>query len=197
MKKIIEKLLESPPCTGLVTNNEVRKESYPEIGEMLDVLQVAAGKKPLAALNFSKQKIKGNKEQIEIMKYANEKGVKYITQPKIRSKNYLRSVFYLPETKDSKKRAVALLTLLHLPVPEKISKYMDAGIGLLLGYNKNNIIAFYERNFEKNMHLTKTLLEKYEKTLEAWINRNIDPNSHVFKEYNSINVNNFKPKPTL
>lgn len=195
MKKIIKKLLESPPCPGLVTKNGVGKESSPEIGEMRDVLQVAAGKKPLAALTFSKQNIKGNNAQIEIMKYANEKGVKYITQPKIRSNNYLRSVFYLPETKDSKKRAVALLTLLHLPVPENIYKYMHAGIGLLLGYKKINIIAFYERNFEKNMHLTNTLLDKYEKTLEAWINRSIDPNSHVFKESNSINVNHFKPKP--
>ena len=130
-----------------------------EVGEFVDVLAVAVGRKTLAALdlrgtlrkkNLNKKKIK------EITKFAKEKGLQILTVKPSKmgwgSGGYLRSVVY---RKANKKKAMKLLGVLWGCMKSQKPGCNGFGgwqfhvaIGLLLGYKRDNIREFVRRNYD-------------------------------------------------
>jgi len=125
-------------------------------GELFDLLCVANGKKPLAALDFSnyrgikilrrKLTTKQKKVANQIIDYANKKGVKCLHNFK-RGGMYLKSIFYLPKNKGN---ALKLMGILWYPYKyiKKSNMIYQISIGLLLGYNKKNIQYFIKTRLD-------------------------------------------------
>lgn len=152
--------------TGLISEkgNKEYKEFSNKYGELIDIYCVALGKKPLAALNLKKIKKDNNK----ILEFCNSRNVEYLHYKKATS--YLKDIFFLPNNKEN---AYKLLYILESKFTEFYFKIYEIfiAIGLLLGYNKENIIYFNKRN---NIHITNIkdikLVEEKIKKLNYYYN---------------------------
>lgn len=123
---------------------ELLYEAYAIAGEYFDVYHVAKGRKPLAALDGYK-KYKAQKPVInKILKM----GVESIRVSKKKARNYLNTVYFLPENRH---KAEALITVLHTKDhPFDTTSLYHVAIGTLLGYRSKNIEAFLKsRKFER------------------------------------------------
>ena len=164
--------------TGLVCEiNPSKKliELSSQIGEFSDVYAVANNNKPLAALDFStygRKKLKKLNVPLinNVIEYCNFKGVQMIHNTKIGG-SYLKSICFLPH---NYKNALKLMALLWYP--NLIDKSMSdiqyqIGIGLLLGYNIDNIIYFTYTNYKtvitkKDVLIMKQIIDKANILLE-------------------------------
>lgn len=134
---------------GLISDDGVEK-SIPELGEIFDVYCVANGKKPVAGLDYTsygKSKLKKlNVELInKVIDYANRNGVKMIQLTK-KGGVYLKSFFFKEENYTDALRAMMVLLF-----PENAEEVfnlnkndLSAATGLLFGYTRVNIVAFYK-----------------------------------------------------
>ena len=148
---------------GLVSNNknplkETLFQKYTrEAGEFLDVLAVAYGLKPLAALDFSSYgKTKFKKLNVilinHIIDYSNKMGVKSLHNMKTGGM-YLKTIFYLPH---NEQRALNLMAILWINPKYSSDSKLDAYyghfyIGRSLGYSDKNIQAFLKHNFDASL----------------------------------------------
>ena len=146
--------LEEYECDRGGVSNDKRSSIYitldEKLGEFVDVYCVSKNKKKLAALDFStygKNKLrKRNKSLInKIIEYSNYKKVKALHNKK-RGGMYLNTVFF---TQRNYKNALRLMDILWNPVLYfKNSIDEQIAIGLLLDYDKKNIIFFIEKTFD-------------------------------------------------
>jgi hypothetical protein len=156
--KMIAKVIKAAECCdqGRVSENE----SYCKIDnsedsflELHDVICVAAGNKPLAALDFStlgKSKLKKTNIQLKnfAIKYANNNNVEMLHNKKTGGM-YLKTIFFLPENYDN---ALKLMYVLWYGSKLKMTGVeLQIAIGLLLGYSNANISHFIRirYNFDK------------------------------------------------
>ena len=128
---------------GLVSKdiNLVLKELSNKIGEISDVYSVSKGKKQLAALDFSvygrKKFKKLNLKLInKVIDYCNCRGVQMIHNTKTGG-SYLKTIFFLPHNYDKALKLMNILWYPHSNIPDNM---FDVSIGLLLGYDIDNII---------------------------------------------------------
>ena len=135
---------------GVISAEGVKKDPKPELGEILDVYCVAIGIKPVAGLDYTsygKSKLKKlNVELInQVIDYANANGVKMI-QMTTKGGIYLKSYFF--KEKNYADALRAMMVILFSEDAKKVFGLMDcdidAAIGLLFGYTRNNIVAFYK-----------------------------------------------------
>jgi len=135
--------------TGLVCEINPSKnliELSNKIGEFSDVYAVANNNKPLAALDFSaygRKKLKKLNVPLinNVIEYCNFKGVQMIHNTKIGG-GYLKSICFLPSNYKNALKLMALLWYPNLIYKSMTSIQFEIGIGLLLGYNIDNIIYF-------------------------------------------------------
>lgn len=134
--------------SGLVSSDETYKDRYHEqakrynIGEYMDVLATIYCLKPLGALDiFGKQYVE-NAGVNEIQKMARDYGLMRLTKVRNNKTPYLNTVYFYPDNIENAKKLMALVWC--NIVDEKYKSYM---IGKLLGYTKENIVAYY-RNHE-------------------------------------------------
>jgi hypothetical protein len=140
---------------GLVSKNVNLdlKELSNKIGEIADVYSVSKGTKELAILDFSalgKRKLK-KKDMVlinKIIDYCNYKGVQLLHNTK-NGGMYLKTIFFLPPNYDS---ALKLMKILWYPYSNIPINMRTVSIGLLLGYDVNNIIYISNRD---NNNLTQ------------------------------------------
>ena len=117
-----------------------------KVGEWADVWCVAAGKKPLAALdysNYGRKKMKNLSEIRRVIEYANSKGVQVLHMPS-ESGMYLKTVFFRPRQYENAKRLMRILWF-GSPIPSQA--FHGYAIGKLLGYSLANIKYFIERTY--------------------------------------------------
>lgn len=120
-----------------------------KVGEFLDVYCVAKNKKKIAALDFSnygKKKFRKKDKSLinKIIKYSNYKNIKALHNKKTGG-IYLKTIFFNDK---NYKNALKLMDILWNPINIFQNHiYYHIAIGLLLGYRKNNIIYFIEKNF--------------------------------------------------
>jgi hypothetical protein len=124
-----------------------------KIGEISDVYSVAKGKKDLATLDFSslgKRKLK-KKDIILINKvidYCNYKGVQMLHNTK-NGGMYLKTIFFLPHNYNKALKLMKILWYSESSIPYNMH---NVSIGLLLGYDIDNIIYISHRD---NFYITK------------------------------------------
>ena len=181
-KEIKKKLVVNPLLSkyrkicdsGLVTQKKINPlltEVSSKIGEFFDVYCVSNNNKPLAALDFSTYGKKFLKKLDinllnKVIDFANYKGVQYIHNKKIGGM-YLKSVFFLPK---NYKNALKLMYILWYGNNFNNTQY-QISIGLLLGYDIENIIFFLKTNFDttitkNDIKLVKSELDNLNITLE-------------------------------
>jgi hypothetical protein len=164
--------------TGLVCEINPTKhliELSRHIGEFSDVYAVANNNKPLAALDFSaygRKKLKKLNVTLinEVIEYCNYKGVSMIHNTKIGG-GYLKSICFLPHNYNNALKLMALLWYPNLIYESMTSIQFDIGIGLLLGYDIDNIIYFsytkYNEVIKKDDVLfMKKIIDKVKISLE-------------------------------
>jgi len=128
---------------GLVSkdNNLLLTELSNKIGEISDVYSVSKGNKELAALDFSaygKNKLKKLNLKLinKVIDYCNCRGVQILHNTKTGG-NYLKTIFFLPHNYD---KALKLMNILWYPNSNIPDNMFHVSIGLLLGYDIDNII---------------------------------------------------------
>ena len=159
---------------GLVTQKKINPlltDISNKIGEFIDVYCVSNNNKPLAALDFSAYGKKFLKKQDiklinMVIDYANYKGIKYIHNKKIGGM-YLKSIFFLPE---NYRNALKLMYILWYGNNFNNTEY-QISIGLLLGYNIENIIYFLKKSYDitinkNDIKLVQNEIDKLNITLE-------------------------------
>lgn len=187
MTKLIDRLRTYKCDTGLISDlsraeNDVATK---DVEEFYDVLCVADGKKPLAALNFSpagrtKIRKRGKRTYVnQVIKEANRLGVVYFRK-RGKASSYLNSVFFLPK---NERNAVALMTILHESSPFQNDKF-DVVLGTLLGYSTANILTFHRRN---SYPMTKESVLKIQKELLKW-SKTLDIENHPFHTSQTIEL---------
>lgn len=140
---------------------------------MLDVYCVAKNKKKLAVLDFSnygKKKLRKLDKTLinKVISYSNYKNVKALHNKKTGGM-YLKTIFY---TKKNYKNALKLMDILWNPKPIFYGSDLTIAIGLLLGYNKKNIIYMVERDLKKlNLKINKIMLNKIIKIIQNMIDK--------------------------
>ena len=164
--------------TGLVCELNPSKnliELSIQIGEFSDVYSVVNNNKPLAALDFSaygRKKLKKLNLPLinDVIEYCNFKGIQMIHNTKIGG-GYLKSICFLPHNYKNALKLMALLWYSNLIYKLMTSIQFDIGIGLLLGYNIDNIIYFtYTKHKEvitiKDVLFMKKIIDKVNISLE-------------------------------
>lgn len=141
-----------------------------KIGEFIDVYCVSKNKKKLAALDFStlgKNKLrKLNKSLInKVITYCNYKNVKALHNKK-RGGMYLKTIFF---TQKNYINALKLMDILWNPVHVFPPIDEQIAIGLLLGYNQNNIIVFIEKTY--NIKIVRSKIKVVFKNIKDTINK--------------------------
>jgi len=133
---------------GLVSKdvNLKLQELSNKIGEISDIYAVAKGKKELATLDFSslgKRKLKKKDSVLinKIIDYCNYKGVQMLHNTK-KGGMYLKTIFFLPHNYN---KALKLMKILWYPSSIPYNMH-NVSIGLLLGYDKDNIIYISHRD---------------------------------------------------
>jgi len=137
--------------TGLISKTKIDKnllELSSMIGEMSDVYSVANKNKELAALDFSsygRRKFKKLDVNLinKIIDYCNNKGMHMLHNKKTGGM-YLKTIFFLPNNYN---KALKLMKILWNPSNNISIINHKILIGLLLGYNNDNIIHFLELNY--------------------------------------------------
>jgi hypothetical protein len=157
--------------TGLVSDKsslekKLKLESMNNLlGELNDVYCVSKGAKPLAALDFSsygKKKLKKRNIEIKnkVIDYCNSMGVNALHNTQTGGM-YLKTIFFLPENMDN---ALKLMFVLWYPDAFLEKEKNNIAIGILLGYDYDNIIAFVKKNY--GITVNKVLLKKVEEYLK-------------------------------
>ena len=182
-KSVVKSLLNN----GLVSDSTNTKSISPfviKLGEFFDVLSVAYGLKPLAALDFTpygKKKLKKLDIKLinKVIEFCNKQGVKYIHHTKTGGM-YLKSVFFLPE---NYQKAVNLMFILWKepklsdePIIDNM--YHHFYIGRSLGYSDKNIQFFLKKNLD--VTLTETQLKK--------INKQMDKDKYTIDDMNPLKI---------
>ena len=133
---------------GLVSKdvNLKLQELSNKIGEIFDIYAVANNNKPLATLDFSslgKRKLKKKDSVLinKIIDYCNYKGVQMLHNTK-KGGMYLKTIFFLPHNYN---KALKLMKILWYPSSIPYNMH-TVSIGLLLGYDKDNIIYISHRD---------------------------------------------------
>jgi len=133
---------------GLVSKdvNLKLQELNNKIGEISDIYAVANNNKPLATLDFSslgKRKLKKKDSVLinKIIDYCNYKGVQMLHNTK-KGGMYLKTIFFLPHNYN---KALKLMKILWYPSSIPYNMH-TVSIGLLLGYDKDNIIYISHRD---------------------------------------------------
>ena len=157
---MIAKVIKAAQCCdqGRVSENDSNckfDNSEASFLELYDVICVADGNKPLAALDFSaygKSKLKRGNLPLKnfAIKYANTKNVEMLHN-KTTGGMYLKTIFFLPENYDN---ALKLMYVLWYGSKLKIMTSVETqiAIGILLGYSNKNISHFIRttQNFDKS-----------------------------------------------
>lgn len=160
---------------GLISNKKMNIKLFEitqKIGEINDIYCVSENKKNLAALDFSSRGIKNFKKLDtnlinNIIDHCNQKNVKYLHNTK-NGGMYIKSVFFLQKNYNS---ALKLMLILW-DTPKNINYFeYQIAIGLLLGYNTNNILFFLKKNYnldlDKNhIKIVKEKIKKMNVSLE-------------------------------
>ena len=140
---------------GLVSKdvNLVLKELSNKIGEISDVYSVSKGKKQLAALDFSaygRKKLKKLNVKLinKVIDYCNTRGVQMLHNTSTGG-NYLKTIFFLPHNYDKALKLMNILWYPHSNIPDNM---FHVSIGILLGYNIDNIIYISKRD---KLNITK------------------------------------------
>ena len=134
--------------TGLVSFDKTYADRYHaqtkryDIGEYMDVLATIYSLKPLGALNIFHKNYVENPGVNEVKKMAKEYGLRRFTKVRNNKLHYLNTIYFHPKNKDNAKKLIAILWC--NIVYEHHKEYM---IGKLLGYTKDSLIAFYQRNY--------------------------------------------------
>ena len=150
--------------TGLISKTKIDKnllELSSMIGEISDVYSVANKNKELAALDFSsygRRKLKKLDIKLinKIIDYCNSKGMQILHNKK-NGGMYLKTIFFLP---DNYNKALKLMKILWNPSNTISIINHKILIGLLLGYNNDNIIHFLELNY--NIKINSNDIKKTE-----------------------------------
>ena len=164
--------------SGLVCELNPNKnliELSSKIGEFSDVYAVSNNNKPLAALDFSaygRKKLKKLNVSLinKVIDYCNFKGIEMIHNTKIGG-NYLKSICFLPKNYKNALKLMALLWYPNLIYKSMTNIQFEIGIGLLLGYNIDNIIYFtYTKHktviTKKDVLFMKKIINKVKISLE-------------------------------
>ena len=151
---------------GLVSKdvNLVLKELNNKIGEISDVYSVSKGKKQLAALDFSaygRKKLKKLNLKLinKVIDYCNCMGVQMLHNTKTGGA-YLKTIFFLPHNYD---KALKLMNILWYPHSNIPNNMFDVSIGLLLGYDIDNIIYISKRG---KLNITKKDILSIQKKID-------------------------------
>lgn len=196
LQSTLQYLISIPPDEGKITPGEkIFKNKMPLqahlldwasdlIGEFIDVLHVAEGKKCCAALDYSKYgkaKLRNLcKEMINyIIIYCNTKNVKMLHQIS-KEGSYLKSIFFLPHNYN---KALVLANILWF---EELNFYNVSAyqfhyvIGSILGYKEENIEYFVKSRFNiENITQTERDFIKYK--LENINHTEIENYIHKYK----------------
>lgn len=140
---------------------EMKQQIDNEVGEFFDLLCVAQRKKPIAAFDYNKYNKESNKLKKsrygrflnkklinDIIEFSNNNNIMGIQLNK-KGGMYIKHIFYY---KSQEKNMIKLAYILWSE-DKNIKLLHDYSIGVLLGYNYDNINQFYIKNY--NINYTK------------------------------------------
>lgn len=177
---------------GLVTekeqpNSKTLHKLNLELGELYDVYCVSKGGKPLAALDYSSYgKTKLRKHNLlvknEVIEYCNSVGINSLHNTK-KGGMYLKTVFFLPGNFEN---ALKLMKILWYSDTFESNIDANISIGILLGYDYDNIISFIKKNYEIVINLKKIReVEKKIKEMKVTLDE-------LQKDYKIVHQTNIK-----